>query len=286
LRGVGGEAPLALSLDEGNAVDGVTYHPVFRAGKDDLTLDKRSTKTILERLESGRISLDEALDALKGLPYEDLGFAKIDHHRSLRTGIPEVVYAEGKKPEQVAAIMAKIVERSGFAMATRASGEIFRAVENLPGATYHEQARIIEAGKRPVHPQAGNVAVVCAGTSDIPIAEEAAVTAEILGDTVDRVYDVGVAGLHRLLDHRELLEAAQVLIVVAGMEGALASVVGALVPGPVVAVPTSVGYGAAFDGLAALLGMLNSCVPGVAVVNIDNGFGAACFAHLVVSAEH
>jgi pyridinium-3,5-biscarboxylic acid mononucleotide synthase len=229
-------------------------------------------------VRSGAVSIDDAVERLRVLPYEDLGFAKVDHHRGLRDGFPEVVLAMGKTPAQVAAIAERLAERGGRLLVTRATGEHATAVrEVLPDAEYHETARAITLERRAV-PRAPGVLVVCAGTSDLPVAEEAAITAEMMGNEVARIADVGVAGIHRLLDRLEELRAARVLVVCAGMEGALPSVVGGLVEAPVIAVPTSVGYGASFGGLAALLGMLNSCAAGVSVVNIDNGFGAGVFA--------
>ncbi len=219
---------------------------------------------------------------LRAFPYEDLGFAKIDTHRDLRTGFPEVIFCEGKTPEQLTAVGGAVVARGGLLMATRADVAAFDAIrEAVPDATYHEKARIVTAGPAREKGGGGSILVVSAGTSDMPVAEEAAVTAEIMGNDVVRLYDVGVAGIHRLFAHRDEFERASVIIVVAGMEGALASVVGGLTDKPVVAVPTSVGYGASFEGLSALLTMLNSCAPGVVVVNIDNGFGAGYFASSV-----
>lgn len=242
---------------------------------------------LLARVRAGDVALEAAADritsALRDAPFEDLGFARVDHHRSWRLGFPEVIFGQGKTPEQVAAIAHRIVERGHTLMVTRATEAMHAAVRvAIPDAEWHATARIIVrhgAGSAPV---AGTLAVAAAGTSDLPVAEEAAVAAETMGLAVDRVYDVGVAGLHRLLNARERLEAARVLIVVAGMEGALPSVVGGLVAAPVIAVPTSVGYGANFGGLAALLAMLNSCATGVAVVNIDNGFGAAALANRIL----
>jgi NCAIR mutase (PurE)-related protein len=211
-------------------------------------------------------------------PVEDLGFAQVDHHRAVRQGFPEVVFGQGKRPDQVAAIARAIVDRGHSLLVTRTNAEAFDAVAKLvPDVRFHETARIIE--RRVEMPRgAGVILVAAAGTSDIPVAEEAAVSAEVMGNDVDRLYDVGVAGLHRLLSKHDRLQAARVLIVVAGMEGALPSVVGGLVQAPVIAVPTSIGYGASFGGMTALLAMLNSCATGVAVVNIDNGFGAAAVA--------
>ena len=225
--------------------------------------------------------VDDALRRLRDLPFERLDFAELDHHRALRTGFPEVVLGLGKTPEQVAAIAERLAAQSGRLLVTRVDPDAYRTVkERVPDASYHATARAITldrpgAAKRP------GVAVCCAGTSDLPVAEEAAVTAELMGSAVDRMYDVGVAGLHRLLDKLDRLHAAKALVVVAGMEGALPSVVAGLVAAPVIAVPTSVGYGASFGGLAPLLSMLNSCAAGVAVVNIDNGFGAGYMAAVI-----
>src|SRR4051794_15871196 len=218
------------------------------------------------------------------MPFEEIGDARIDHHRALRTAMPEVIFAQGKTPTQVADAFTALAAHSPLVMATRADRAAYEAVRAAqPEATYHERARIIAMGGLQPSPGArGYIAVATGGTSDLPVAEEAAITLELLGHRVERLVDVGVAGIHRLLARRQVLFDASVVIVVAGMEGALASVVGGLVSCPVVAVPTSVGYGAHFGGLAPLLGMLNSCAPGVAVVNIDNGFGAAAFAHLVL----
>jgi hypothetical protein len=237
---------------------------------------------LLEGIQRGETSPGAALAQLARLPYEDAGFAKIDHHRSLRLGLPEVIYAAGKTPAQVAEIFARMAAAGGSVMATRAGADAFEAVrERVPAAQFHSEARIIGLGAAS-SAAAGRIAVVCAGTSDLPVAEEAAVSAEYLGVEVDRVVDVGVAGLHRILAQTDILAKAQAVIVCAGMEGALPSVVGGLVAAPVIAVPTSVGYGAAFGGVAALLGMLNSCSPNVCVVNIDNGFGAAYVAAMAV----
>jgi NCAIR mutase (PurE)-related protein len=222
------------------------------------------------------------LDSLRSSPFEDLGFARVDHHRSLRQGFPEVVLGLGKTPAQIAAIAAEIVSRGSTLLVTRATLDAFDAVRELvPLAEYHRDARIIALRQGDVAPGHGTVLVVAAGTADFPVAEEAAVTAELMGNAIERLYDVGVAGIHRLLAARERLEAARVVIVVAGMEGALPSVVSGLVDVPVIGVPTSVGYGASFAGISALLGMLNACAAGVAVVNIDNGFGAANIASLI-----
>ena len=223
----------------------------------------------------------EALASLKRLPYEDLGFAKLDSHRDLRTGFPEVIFCPGKSLAQVKALVEKLKGQK-LVMLTRASEEIFSTVQSVcPAAVYFEAARIILVGEKRAPASAATVAVVSAGTADIPVAEEAAVTCEIMGNRVERIFDVGVAGIHRLFAHAADLQKSNVIVVVAGMEGALAGVVGGLVERPVIAVPTSVGYGAHFNGLAPLLTMLNSCASGVAVVNIDNGFGAGVMAHLI-----
>lgn len=243
-------------------------------------------KMLLEQVAAGQVAAGEAerqlLDALRERPFEDLGFARVDHHRALRQGFPEVVLGLGKTPAQVAAISKEIVARGSTLLVTRAPVESFEAVKAVvPAATYLAIARLITLRQQDVVPGHGQVLVMAAGTSDLPVAEEAACTAEIMGNDVGRLYDVGVAGLHRLLNERHRLSAARVIIVVAGMEGALPSVVSGLVAVPVVAVPTSIGYGASFGGIAALLGMLNSCASGVSVVNIDNGFGAANIASLI-----
>jgi NCAIR mutase (PurE)-related protein len=241
--------------------------------------------TLLTDLREGRTTLEavhqQLLAALREQPFEDLGFAKVDHHRTFRQGFPEVVLGLGKTPDQVAAIAATIIERGHPLLVTRAEEAAWQAVKNkVPGAHYHELARCITVkGDAPAGK--GTIALCSAGTSDQPVAEEAAVTAEILGNTVDRMYDVGVAGIHRVLSQRDRLSAARVVIVVAGMEGALPSVVAGMVAVPVIAVPTSVGYGASFGGVAALLGMLNSCANSVSVVNIDNGYGAGCIASMI-----
>ena len=243
-------------------------------------MTERRLRLLLNRLRRGDIGVDEALARLRSLPYEDLSFAKVDHHRALRKGVGEVVFCQGKTPEQVAKIVQALRAQSPVVMATRATPEQSQAVQKVVAdALYHEQAAMIIVGKP--RRQSGMVLVVSGGTSDGPVAEEAAVTAEAMGAKVERVYDVGVAGVHRVLQHTEQLFAADAIVVVAGMEGALASVVGGLVDRPVIAVPTSVGYGASFGGVAALLSMLNSCASGVAVVNIDNGFGAGYVASLI-----
>ncbi len=242
-------------------------------------------RALLDGVRDGSVTPSSAearlLDQLRGQPFEDLGFAKVDHHRAVRQGFPEVILGLGKTPAQVAAIAARIAGRGGPLLVTRAATDVFDAVRaEVPGVQYHELARAITLAREVPRGQ-GAVAIVSAGTSDLPVAEEAAVTAEIMGNDVDRVYDVGVAGIHRVLAERAKLAAARVIVVVAGMEGALPSVVAGMVNVPVIAVPTSVGYGASFGGIAALLGMLNSCANGVAVVNIDNGFGAGCIASLI-----
>jgi NCAIR mutase (PurE)-related protein len=230
---------------------------------------------LLEKFRAGGVSRDEVLQAFQAAPAADLGFATVDTHRALRKGFPEVIFGAGKTPEQVVRIAAKLLEHDQNVLATRVTADHARAVrKKFKRAVYHEMARCLTIEKRPLPKRPGRIAVVCAGTSDLPVAEEAAITAEIMGNTVERVNDVGVAGVHRLFSRLETIQAANVIVVVAGMEGALPSVVAGLVAKPVIAVPTSVGYGANFGGLAALLGMLNSCGSGVTVVNIDNGFGA------------
>jgi NCAIR mutase (PurE)-related protein len=245
-------------------------------------VNSEQLRHLLEKVKSGSIDLNEALDQLKFMPYEDIGFAKLDHHRSLRRGFAEVILCKGKTPDQVAGIAKRMAASMGTTLATKAGPEVFDAVRQVaPGARYHQLAGLIVIGDLPPVVAEGYVLVVTAGTGDIPVAEEAAVTAETMGSRVERAYDVGVAGLHRLLDCKDKLLGANVVVAVAGMEGALASVVSGMVDSPVIAVPTSVGYGASFQGLAALLGMLNTCSPGVAVVNIDNGFGAGYMASLI-----
>jgi len=234
-------------------------------------------RVLLENVRNQDLNVDMALAQLRDLPFEDLDFAKVDHHRALRQGFPEVIFGQGKTPDQIAQIAEKLAAKNATVIVTRASVEAFEATEKLvPAARYETSARlIIIDGERPK--LSGKAAVLCAGTSDLPVADEAAICLELMGAEVVRISDVGVAGLHRLFQNFDKVRDCQALIVVAGMEGALPSVVGGLVSVPVVAVPTSVGYGAAFGGLAALLGMLNTCASGVAVVNIDNGFGAAAF---------
>ena len=237
---------------------------------------------LLESVKSGAISIDDAVQQLRILPYEDLGYPRLDHHRKLRLGYPEVVFAQGKTAEQVANIMVRLAAQNERVLATRAVPEVYAAVrELLPEAIYHPIPRLIVIDRVTDETPMPGILVATGGTADMPVAEEAAITAELMGNQVVRLYDVGVAGIHRLLDRMELIHQAKVIVVAAGMEGALASVVAGLVGVPVVAVPTSVGYGASFGGLAALLGMLNSCSPGVSVVNIDNGFGAGHLAGLI-----
>jgi NCAIR mutase (PurE)-related protein len=242
-------------------------------------------RIILEHVREGRTDTAQAYDQLLGAfrdqPFEDLGFAKVDHHRSIRQGFAEVILGLGKTPSQIATIAAGIVGRGHPLLVTRTDEMAFKAVQDvIPEAEYHEAARCITV-KRDVPMGTGTIAVCSAGTSDIPVAEEAGITAELMGNTVERLYDVGVAGIHRILTQRARLESARVIIVVAGMEGALPSVVAGMVSVPVIAVPTSIGYGASFGGVAALLGMLNSCANGVSVVNIDNGYGAGCIASMI-----
>jgi NCAIR mutase (PurE)-related protein len=243
-------------------------------------------KELLKAVHEGRVSPDEAAERLRHMPFEDLGFAKLDHHRSLRCGFPEVIFCQGKTNEQIVTIVGRMVEHGHAVLATRADAAVYDAVLAAhPEAVYHKNARaIVLPGHEPPRKLGGLVAVVSAGTSDQPVAEEARVTAEVLGCRTEPYYDAGVAGIHRLLAHTSALAKATVVIVVAGMEGALASVVGGLVDVPVIAVPTSVGYGASFFGLAPLLTMLNSCAAGVGVVNIDNGFGAGYLAAIIVRA--
>jgi NCAIR mutase (PurE)-related protein len=241
-----------------------------------------SIRELFHAVRKGELSPDDAVQRLQHLPFEDLGFAKIDHHRAVRIGMPEVIFGQGKTPSQTAGIFARLAKHGGNVLATRADAKQFAAVKKkVPKAQYRELARAIVLQRDQKIYGKGKIAVVSAGTSDIPVAEEAVVTAETMGNDVEHVYDVGVAGIHRLLASRERLTKARVVIVCAGMEGALPSVVGGLVGVPVIAVPTSIGYGASFKGVAALLGMLNSCASNVSVVNIDNGFGAGYVASLI-----
>lgn len=243
-------------------------------------MDQDTLRTLLEDLRRGECTTDQVMDQLATLPYESVdGFAHLDNHRSLRTGFPEVVFAQGKTPDQVVGIVTRLRERSRQVLATRVSAEMYAQIgDRLPDAIYHPAARTLYIDQDPERAKLPGISVLTAGTSDIPVAEEAAITAELMGHQVERIFDVGVAGLHRLLNRLPQIRQATVIVVVAGMEGALPTVVAGLVSVPVIAVPTSVGYGASFQGLAALLGMLNSCAAGVAVVNIDNGFGAGSLA--------
>jgi len=250
-------------------------------------MDGKLLKRLLEKVKSGDLPVEQALNDLRTLPYEDVGCAKLDLHRSIRTGFPEVVFCQGKTCEQSVEIVKRLAKHHVKVLATRVGPDVAeRIAETVAGCTYHPEARLLVVDRQGVkRVKAARhkkyVMVLCAGTADIPVAEEAAITAESMGSRVERSYDIGVAGLHRLLDQKDRIMGANVLIVAAGMEGALPSVVGGMVSCPVIAVPTSIGYGASFGGLAALLAMLNSCAAGVAVMNIDNGFGAGYFAHLV-----
>lgn len=245
-------------------------------------MDRNSIKKTLRGLRAGRISVEKAFNLLKDLPYEDLGFAKLDSHRCIRKGFPEVVYGEGKDLTHIKKIAGNLMGKKGPILLTRASPDCYNALKKqYPSLKYNELARAVFLKRGVRRARKGYALIITAGTSDIPVAEEARLTLDLMGDNVKVLYDVGVAGIHRLLDKRNLLNKARVIIVAAGMEGALASVVSGLVSKPVIAVPTSIGYGASFKGLAALLAMLNCCSPGVAVVNIDNGFGAGYFASLV-----
>lgn len=245
-------------------------------------MDRDRLRRLFEEVRSGTADIETAMERMRHLPFEDLGFAKVDHHRALRHGMPEVILAAGKTPHQVAAIAGKLIENAANVLITRADAECARVVgAQLPGAEYRPLSGVIRFWRDKTVRGKGKIAVISAGTSDIPVAEEAQVTAETMGNEVDTVYDIGVAGIHRLMQNRERLTNARVVVVCAGMEGALPSVVGGLVSCPVIAVPTSVGYGASFHGLAALLGMLNSCASNVTVVNIDNGFGAGYVASLI-----
>ena len=245
-------------------------------------MDSTALRKLLQQVKTGSLRPDEAVARLRHMPFEDLGFAKVDHHRRLRQGLPEVIFARGKTPRQVAGIFKRMAAHGGNVLATKAEAGHFAAVKKaVRKAEYRELAQAIVLKQDPTKYGRGTIAVISAGTSDIPVAEEALVTAEVMGNEVAHVYDVGVAGIHRLLANKTVLEDARVVIVCAGMEGALPSVVGGLVGVPVIAVPTSIGYGAAFKGLAALLGMLNSCASNVSVVNIDNGFGAGYVASMI-----
>jgi pyridinium-3,5-biscarboxylic acid mononucleotide synthase len=245
-------------------------------------MNAETLKKLFGQVRQGKLSPDEAVERLRHLPFEDLGFAKLDHHRALRQGMPEVIFAQGKTPNQVAEIFQRLAAHGGNVLATRATEDQYAAVAAaMPQAEFRPLAHAIVLKRDRKRHGKGVIVVVSAGTSDIPVAEEAVVTAELMGNKVQHIYDVGVAGIHRLLAHRGTLTEARVIVVCAGMEGALPSVVGGLVGVPVIAVPTSVGYGAAFEGLAALLGMMNSCASNVSVVNIDNGFGAGYVASLI-----
>lgn len=243
-------------------------------------MNRHELEGLLEQVKDNKLSPAAAAEQIKLAPFSDLGYAKVDYHRELRSGFPEVIYSPGKTNEQIVGIVSDMLSKADSnILISRASPEVFASVSALtPDATYHEAGRSIIVKRVPINYVSGTVAIVTGGTSDIPIAEEAALTADIMGNPVERLYDVGVAGIHRLLHKVDVLDRARVVIVIAGMEGALASVVGGLTDKPVIAVPTSVGYGANFSGLSALLGMLTSCASGIAVVNIDNGFGAACMA--------
>ena len=244
-------------------------------------MDKELLLQLLREVQEGKLKPEQAVERLKVLPYEDLGFAKIDHHRGIRRGFPEVVYCKSKTAAQAALIVERLAAQNNV-LATRVEKETFAAIrQKVKNAEYHEVGKAVTVKNFPIPQKKGKVLVLCGGTSDIPVAEEAAITAEMAGCTVEKIHDVGVAGLHRLLSYREKLVQADVLIVIAGMEGALPSVVAGLTDKPIIAVPTSVGYGASFQGLAPLLTMLNSCSPGIVVVNIDNGFGAGYFAGLL-----
>ncbi|KGO12312.1 1-(5-phosphoribosyl)-5-amino-4-imidazole-carboxylate carboxylase [Clostridium botulinum] len=245
-------------------------------------MNKEDIKKLLLDIKSDKISLEDGVNILQDLPFKDLGYAKIDNHREMRVGYPEVIYCAGKTVDQIKGIIEFMLTKENNILGTRATKEAYEEVKRIcPEAEYNELARTIVIKKREVKSKGRYIAVVTAGTSDIPVSEEAAVTAEIFGNKVERIYDVGVAGIHRLFDKLELIRGARVVVVAAGMEGALASVVGGLVDKPVIAVPTSIGYGANFQGLSALLSMLNSCASGVSVVNIDNGFGAGYLASMI-----
>lgn len=242
-------------------------------------MDQDRIAQVLEDYKQGRVELHHALNQLRHLPFEDLGYAKIDHHRDLRQGYPEVIFAEGKSVEQLEGIIDALWQKGSNILATRISADKYQALSHRwPGMEYHASARVLTIRQKEVKTSQGVILVATAGTSDISVAEEAALTAEMMGNSVERLYDVGVAGIHRLLAHQNMLEKANVIIAVAGMEGALPSIIAGLTDKPVLAVPTSIGYGASFQGLSALLAMLNSCSSGVAVFNIDNGFGAGYFA--------
>ncbi|AWI07612.1 1-(5-phosphoribosyl)-5-amino-4-imidazole-carboxylate carboxylase [Clostridium drakei] len=245
-------------------------------------MDLNEVKELLQNVKNGSMDVEKALEKLQDLPFKDLGYAKIDNHREIRVGYPEVIYCAGKTVEQIKGIIEFMVTKKNNILGTRASKEVYEAVKSIcPKAEYNEEARTITIKNKEMETNSTYISIVTAGTSDIPVAEEAAVTAEIFGNKVERIYDVGVAGIHRLFDRLEIIRQSKVIIVVAGMEGALASVLGGLVDKPVIAVPTSVGYGANFGGLSALLCMLNSCASGISVVNIDNGFGAGYLSSMI-----
>lgn len=245
-------------------------------------MDQNNLRKLLDEVRSGAVEVDSAVERLRHMPFEDLGFAKVDHHRALRQGMPEVIFGQGKTPEEVATIAETLLKRSQNVLITRADPDAVALVrERIPDAEYFPRSRAIRVLRDRTMYGKGVIVVACAGTSDLPVAEEARITAEAMGNEVDAITDIGVAGIHRLMSNRERLTKARVIVVCAGMEGALPSVVGGLVSCPVIAVPTSVGYGASFHGLAALLGMLNSCSSNVTVVNIDNGFGAGYVASLI-----
>jgi NCAIR mutase (PurE)-related protein len=245
-------------------------------------MDPKLLKNLLEEVRSGAVEVDAAIERLRHMPFEDLGFAKVDHHRAIRNGMPEVVFGKGKTPEQVTTIVDALAHHSKNVLVTRIEPHVADCLRRqYPEAEYFPASGALRIWRDRAMMGKGKIAIVCAGTSDLPVAEEAQVTAEVMGNEIDAIHDVGVAGIHRLMHNRERLTEARVVIVCAGMEGALPSVVGGLVMAPVIAVPTSVGYGASFHGLAALLGMLNSCASNVTVVNIDNGFGAGYAASLI-----
>lgn len=239
-------------------------------------------RDLLNEVRAGTRTVASALDRLRDLPFENLGYARLDHHRALRTGFPEVVFCEGKRTDQIVEILERLEQKHSLVLATRASREVYSAVvTRISNASYFDEARIIQIGLNGAEPTESTLLVICAGTADVPVAEEAAVTAAALGSRVEKLYDVGVAGVHRLLAARDRLNAANVIVVVAGMDGVLPTIVGGLVAAPVIAVPTSVGYGTGLGGVGALMTMLNACAPGIAVVNIDNGFGAGYVGHLI-----
>src|SRR5437868_4764913 len=241
-------------------------------------------RELLNEVRAGTRTVDSAVTRLRDLAFEDIGYARLDHHRALRTGFPEVVFCEGKQTDHIVEILQRLEQKHSLVLATRAIPDVYAAVSaQIPAAKYFAEARMIQLGVNGTKPTATSVLIVCAGTADVPVAEEAAVTATALGSHTERLYDVGVAGVHRVLASRETLNAANVIVVVAGMDGALPTIVGGLVSAPVIAVPTSIGYGTGVGGPAALMTMLNACAPGIAVVNIDNGFGAGYMAHLINS---